>query len=143
MDEPIAADAETSEGELAQLWLAPHGNECLPCYLDRAVTAFGCQGDVRFAARYRDLVAPRATALEARLANAGGYCDCEVLMNAMQPAWHLWKPRRWEEVDGCEIEYEPEPPAEMPPCTRVRSGSTQPCLNWHAMVRPRWSGGRR
>lgn len=143
MEEPITAEAETYVRELAELWLAPHEHECLACYLDRVVAVFGCQDDLRFAGRYRDLAAPRATALEQRLSDAGGYCDCEALLNAMQPAWHLWSPRRWEVIDGRKVPHDAEPPAQMPPCAGVRRGSTQPCLNWHAMVRPRsrWRGG--
>ncbi|SFR99623.1 Protein of unknown function [Agrococcus baldri] len=142
MDEPITAEAESYVRELAELWLAPHEQECLSCYLDRVVAVFGCQGDLRFAGRYRDLAAPRATALERRLSDSGGRCDCEVLMNTMQPAWHLWKPRRTEVVDGWATELDAEPPDEMPHCTGVRRGSTQPCRNWHSMLRPS-SRGRR
>lgn len=143
MDEPITAEAELHVRELAELWLAPHERECLACYLDRAIAAFGCQGDLRFAGRFRDLAAPRATALERRLSDSGGCCDCEVLMNGMQPAWHLWKPRRVEVVEGWATERDAEPPDEMPPCTRVRRGSTQPCRNWHTMLPPRGRGRRR
>lgn len=90
MDEPITTGADASVRELVDLWLAPHERECLACFIDRAVDAFGCQGDLRFTGRYRDLVAPRARALERRLEASGGFCDCEVLMNALQPARHLW-----------------------------------------------------
>ncbi|WP_206445933.1 DUF2695 domain-containing protein [Agrococcus sp. KRD186] len=142
MDEPITAEAEGYVRELAELWLAPHEQECLACYLDRVVAVFGCQGDLRFAGRFRDLTAPRATALERRLSDSGGCCDCEVLTNAMQPAWHLWRPRHWVLVDGLKSQVDAEPPKEMPPCTGVRRGSTQPCRNWHSMLRPSWRARR-
>lgn len=138
MDEPITAEAELYVRELAELWLAPHERECLACYLDRAVTAFGCQGDLRFARRYRDLAAPRATALERRLSDSGGPCDCEALMHGVQPAWHLWAPERWVPTEsGTAAVQRAHPPLEMPACEGVRRGSTQPCPNWHSMRRPR------
>ena len=137
MDEPIAAEAEEHLRELSELWLAPHERECLACYLDRTVTAFGCQGGLRFAQRYRDLRAPRAIALERRLEGSGGFCDCEVLMNAVQPAWHLWTRGSELEADGWEESDGPQPPVVMPACTGVRRGSTQPSRNWHSMQRPR------
>ncbi|MCH1883860.1 DUF2695 domain-containing protein [Agrococcus sp. ARC_14] len=131
--EPIMAEAEAEAHvrELAELWLAPHERECLGCYLDRTITAFGCQGDLRLAARFRDLIAPRAVGLERRLADAGGYCDCEVLANVFQPAAHLWTLSRDEELpNGGWVDIEPEPPAVMPPCSGVRRGSTLPCSHW-------------
>lgn len=137
MDEPLTLEDTTPVRALLEAWLAPHARECLVCFLDRSVHAFGCQGDLRLAARYRDLVAPRATALEARLGSSGGYCDCEVLMNVFQPAWHLWTPSREEELpDGSELFVEAEPPAAMPPCAGVRRGSTRPCRHWHTTRRP-------
>lgn len=159
MEPPITTEAETFVRSLLDDWLAPHPHECLACYLDRAVDAFGCGGDLRLAQHYRDLLAPRATALEQRLEAGGGYCDCEVLMNAVEPARRLWEspPRMLpvaptatdddgddealgEDVDWCDDEYddapELEPPLTMPPCTGVRRGSTQPCDNWELRWRP-------
>ena len=44
---------------------------------------------------------PRATALARTLADGGGFCDCEVLMNVFSPAVRLWTPGRWvENGDG-------------------------------------------
>lgn len=139
MEPSIADEAESYLHGLLEEWAVPQPSECIACYLDRALEGGGCDGDLRFAERYRDLVAPRATALLARLASAGGYCDCEVLVNAMQPAWHLWSTSREIEVDGRSIVLEAEPPESMPPCLGVRRGSTQPCRNWHRMIRRgRW-----
>lgn len=153
MEEPIAAEAEAIVRSLLDEWLTPFERECLACYLQRAVSAFGCDGH-RFAKRYRDLVAPRATALERRLAASGGHCDCEFLMNAVEPARHLWVPPvpqrpaaiddegpDGDELDGLEL-LEPEPPDVMPRCAGVRLGSTQPCSNWAMLWRPRWLPGR-
>lgn len=139
MERSIADEAESYLHGLLEEWAVPQPGECIACYLDRAIEGSGCDGDLRFAERYRDLVAPRATALLARLESAGGYCDCEVLVNAMQPAWHLWSTSREIEVDGSTIVLEAEPPESMPPCLGVRRGSTQPCRNWHRMIRRgRW-----
>ena len=53
--------------------------ECLLCYVHRMLE-LGCTG-LRWAQRYRDLRAPRATALERRLGQRGGFCDCEIFLN--------------------------------------------------------------
>lgn len=165
MEPPITAEAEAFVRSLLDDWLAPHPRECLACYLDRAVETFGCGGDLRHAQRYRDERAPRATALERRLEAGGGYCDCEVLMNAVEPARRLWQspPRALPvapavtddsgvgddaldddpldaDADWYDDRYdeapELEPPLTMPPCTGVRRGSTQPCDNWELRWRP-------
>lgn len=137
MEQSITDDAEAYVRSLLDEWLVPLAGECLPCFLDRALERYDCSGDLRLASHYRDLVAPRATRLEERLAAGGGYCDCEVLCNAVQPAWHLWSTSREVDVDGRTIVLEAEPPDGMPPCAGVRRGSTQPCVHWHRMRRPR------
>lgn len=137
MERSITEDAESYVRSLLDAWLAPATGECLACYLDRVLERYDCDGDLRFAAHYRDLVAPRATQLERRLEAGGGYCDCEVLANVVQPAWHLWSTSREVELDGRTVVLEAEPPEGMPPCAGVRRGSTQPCVHWHRMWRPR------
>ncbi|SDS37098.1 DUF2695 domain-containing protein [Agrococcus carbonis] len=133
---PIVAEAEAHIGELLALWLTPRPGECLPCFLHRSVEAFGCQNDLRFASRYRDLVAPRATRLRERLEACGGYCDCEALMNVFEPARHLWTPAYEEErPGGGAVCSDAEPPERMPPCGGVRRASTRPCGNWYALRR--------
>lgn len=97
----------------------PKAAECLVCYLYRMLE-FGCRGH-EFTARYRDLCAPRATALLRRLARMGACCcECEVFWNAYQP-----NPRFFA-VDA-EGDFVTEP---MPVCHGVRRGSTQPCCLW-------------
>lgn len=113
----------TVEAELRQLSVAltwPRRGECIACYLDRMME-HGCSGQLRWAARYRDLSAPRASGLERRLAAMGGYCDCEVLMNAYIPLAALADPGTV--------------PAHLGPCRRVRPGSTQPCTLWTRRTR--------
>lgn len=137
-DERITAEAEAFVRELQELWLAPRERECLVCYLDRTLRHVGCANDLRLAGRYRDLVAPRAFALERRLADSGGFCDCEVMMNAYEPSWRLWTPA-WEEElpDGGAIVHEADYPKEMPRCAGVRRGSTRGCTNWQVRRRYR------
>ena len=104
----------------------PRERECLACFVVRMLDEFGCDNTLRFAARYRDLRAPRAKALERRLGGMGGYCDCEVLMNAYRLSEHLLERDEFDEL------HEPE---RLPDCRRVRLGSTQPCGNWQRQRR--------
>ena len=114
MDSIVAA-VEAELRDLSVALTGPRRGECLACYLDRMMV-HGCSGELRWARRYRDLVAPRATSLERRLAAMGGYCDCEVLMNAYVPLASVAEPGA--------------APPELGPCRGVRAGSTQPCLVW-------------
>jgi hypothetical protein len=100
---------------------APREGECLLCFVARALTDFGCDNTLRWAGRYRNLRAPRATALEERLSTVGGFCDCEVFLNGYQMRDELC---RW---DGGEIVGWPRP---LPTCRCARRGSTQPCGVW-------------
>jgi hypothetical protein len=59
--------------------MKPRRAECLHCYVYRMLE-FGCRG-LRWAVRYRDMSAPRATALHRRLMSKGAGCDCEIFMN--------------------------------------------------------------
>jgi len=107
METDIEIQAETIVRELADAIISPQAGECLPCYLDRVLHDASCDGSLRLAQLYRDAVAPRAIGLERRLADGGGHCDCEVLLNVY-----------WAESDM------------VRPCLRVRRGSTQPCPLW-------------
>jgi hypothetical protein len=100
--------AEREVAQLAQRLTVPGARECLRCYLVRMLDAFGCDNTHRWTTRWRDLRAPRATALIDRLAERGGCCcDCEVIFN-VYPAYPV--------ADG------------LRPCAGVsRAGSTKPC----------------
>ena len=108
--------------------------KCLLCYVHRMLE-FGCTG-LRRAQRYRDLQAPRATALEHRLGQRGGFCDCEIFLNGytlapeqlVQPPPHL--------VNGIFFEVDPVYPDPVPDCLGVRKGSTRGCDLW--VRRQRW-----
>lgn len=113
--------------ELSQLLTTPKEGECLFCYVHRMLTSHGCNCKLRWAARWRDLRAPRATALERRLGSRGGYCDCEIFMNGWtaSAAITTWDPETDDEIW-------PDP---MPSCPGVRPRSTQSCSLWMRMSR--------
>lgn len=106
----------------------PGAGECLACFVERMVVAYGCSNRLLFVGLWRDRAAPSATALERRLGARGGYCDCEVLHNVY---WRAGWDRAEEEVDDDAAD------APAPPCRGVRRGSTRPCPQW--VSRP--SGG--
>ena len=64
---------------MSSRWLLPQRYECLACYLNRMLD-HGCNG-LKWCTTYRDLRAPRATAMERKFPELGGYCDCEVMAN--------------------------------------------------------------
>lgn len=121
--------AERLLQELSAEITRPQPSECLQCYVARMLDSFGCDTTLRFALRYRDLTAPAAVALQARLARVGGFCDCEIFLNGWWLERRFWesvsRPRRSSEETGATA-----PPAPLPPCGGVRRGSTQPCANW-------------
>jgi Protein of unknown function (DUF2695) len=106
----------------------PKAGECLHCYVYRMLE-FGCTG-LRWAKRYRDSMAPRATALDSRLMSKGAGCDCEIFMNG-------WTLRREHQVYDSEAE-EYDYPEELPACKCVRAGSIQPCDLWVVQPRGGW-----
>lgn len=95
---------------------APAAGECLVCFVLRRVEAAGCDNTLRWARVFRDGSAPGDLGLEKRLAAAGGYCDCEILLNAFVPA--------------AAVDDEEEWPEELPACAGVRAGSAVPCRHW-------------
>jgi Protein of unknown function (DUF2695) len=106
---------------MAKRLTQPRTGECLVCYVGRMLDEFGCDTSLRFARNFRDQVAPRATGLERRLGNMGGFCDCEIFLNGMRLAPHL----RTYGADGEEVAAEL-----LPACAGVRRGSTQACAHW-------------
>lgn len=119
--------------------LTPMPGECLQCFVHRQLLELNCDGSLRFAQHFRDTIVPRATALEKRLTDRGGFCDCEIFMNAYWPNAVLRKQDYWRtRGDGFQEYGEAEPPATMPQCLGVRRGSTQPCGLWQRIRRGRW-----
>ena len=81
--ENLITSTEDQLRELAVSLTDVRDGECLLCYVYRMLE-LGCSG-LRWAGRYRDIRAPRATGLERRLGTMGGFCDCEIFMNAYEP----------------------------------------------------------
>ena len=125
--ESLVTDTERALRILSTALTDPHDGECLLCYVYRMLE-FGCTG-LRWAVRYRDLRAPRATALERRLGERGGYCDCEIFLNGYEPAHELWTPSR---------EHDEDWPEQLPACRGVRAGSTKGCTLWVRQRRGWW-----
>jgi hypothetical protein len=125
------AEAESYLRALGAEVAAVRPGECLYCYVIRMLDAFGCDNNLRWAARFRDLTAPRATALDDRLARMGGYCDCEIFLNGVT--------LRRGSGDADEGDDDDLDPSLVPPCAGVRRGSTRGCANWRRRVRwGRW-----
>ena len=118
-------ELEQHLSDLSAALTAPQPAECVLCYVERMLAAFGCD----CTRRWRDLRVPRATGLERRLGARGGFCDCEVFLNG-------WTLR--EDLLGVDEDGEPAWPAERPPCTEVGPSSSQPCGIWRPWRRPRW-----
>ncbi len=132
---PDAADAAVrlAEEVLAQAAAAvigPDVGECLVCYVHRMMTEFDCDRSLRFALHFRDVRAPRATALARRLVSWGGYCDCEVFLNAFDLHPKYWAPEVIHDNGNCPGIGDSTWPDPLPACLRVRAGSTQPCALW-------------
>jgi hypothetical protein len=106
MADNLPDELESELADLAERLTAPGERECLRCYLLRLVTEFGCDGTYRWTVRWRDVRAAQPRGLLRQLEQRGGFCDCEVLMNAF-----------------------PEYPASRPlPCAGVsKPGSPKPC----------------
>lgn len=114
--------------ELSSALFSPRPGECVLCYVYRMVAEFGCDCRLRFATHYRDLRAPRATGLERRLGQSGGYCDCEIFLNGYEPRPPYSVPVVNDDI--AENESLLTWPDSMPRCAGVRAGSTQPCSLW-------------
>ncbi|WP_277050859.1 DUF2695 domain-containing protein [Ruania albidiflava] len=121
-------DTETYLRQLASELTDPRPGECLLCYVYRMLE-HGCRG-LRWALRYRDQRAPRATALERRLGQVGGYCDCEIFMNGYDlRSAYLGEPGGYAVYNGV-LRRERPYPNPMPGCLGVGRGSTRPCGLW-------------
>ncbi len=129
---PIVTDAEELIRRLAADLTRVRDGECFCCYVARQLDEFSCDHSHRHAVRFRDFVAPRATSLLTRLKSVGACCcDCELFLNGYILHARFWIPER-EEVaeDGVTIVHDAQQPEQLPLCTGVRRGSTQPCANW-------------
>jgi len=121
MNDTIDLQAERLLRRSADALTTPRAGECLCCFVVRMLDDYGCDCTLRFAKRYRDLAAPRASALERRLGQMGGFCDCEIFLNGMRPGDHLCTYDEDGEGTGATVPVT---------CAGVRKGSTQPCRHW-------------
>lgn len=129
MDNTTPADAERHVAALATELTTPDDAECVLCFAARMLERFRCDGSLRWARRWRDLVRPGATALERRLEARGGFCDCEIFWNG----WDLRADLLVTDEDG-----DANWPDVLPSCMGGSSRSAQPCRLWE----PRRRGGR-
>ncbi|MEJ7630829.1 MAG: DUF2695 domain-containing protein [Nocardioidaceae bacterium] len=128
------ARPEGFEGELRthpSALVVPLPHECVACYVWRMLDEFGCNATPRWVRRWRDARAPRATALEQRLARQGGCCDCELFLNVWVHAASL---------SGARDGLAPLARTVSDLCHSVRRGSAQPCTLWVRRPRP-WPRG--
>lgn len=119
----VVRTAEELLSQAATTIIGPAVDECLLCYIHRMLLAFGCDTSLRFALHYRDVRAPRATALSRRLGTGGGYCDCEVFLNAYDLRPEHWTPEVEHQRDGyVEIEEAmwPDPLPAVSACGQAR-----------------------
>lgn len=77
--------AERLVGEAAGRLTSPDGEDCLACYLERMVEQHGCDGTLRWTEHWQAGRPGRVEDLRAWVQARGGYCDCEVLTNALGP----------------------------------------------------------
>lgn len=106
--------------ELAGSLMVPYQNECMICFLMRAMVLLEPAG-FAMTDTYRKFNAPRATKLGARLVRMGVYGDCQLLQAGVMVNDALWDA---ECCPDCGIPYA------VPDCLEVRRGSTQPCKLW-------------
>ena len=121
-DKTIEEEAESYLADVARRITGAREDECLFCYVARMLEEHGCGTSLRFVRSYRDQRAPRATAVERRMGEMGGFCDCEIFLNGMTMARSL-------------LTYDEEAeewlqPEERPGCRGVRLGSTKSCGVW-------------
>ena len=87
-DTTVADRAEQYLKQLDARGEGPHASECLRCYVDRMVAKHGCDNSTRFTAQWLEAVAmPGRRKLLRWFESIGGYCDCEVVMNALSDHW--------------------------------------------------------
>jgi hypothetical protein len=129
-DLTIDQEAEAYVASVADSVIGVRDAECLFCYVARMLGQHGCDTSLRFARHYRDQRAPRATAVERRMGDMGGYCDCEIFLNGMTMA------RSVMTYDDEAEEW--SRPAQVPACRGVRRGSTKSCGNWERRRRWDW-----
>lgn len=115
----------TDTSDTGHRLLDPQVGECVLCYVHRAVTELGCDTTLRWTTRFRELRVPEATALQRRMSDVGGPCDCRIFLEA----YTLVRECLERDVHTDEL----MPPAQRPTCGGVRRSSAQPCRNWQRL----------
>jgi len=118
-DQSFATEMESYLKTLSSRLTSPRSGECLVCYVARMLDEFGCDETLRWARRFRDARAPRATRLVERLQGMGGFCDCEILLNGYA------RSERLARTNEALLSY-----GRTPICLGVPGGSTRPCGAW-------------
>lgn len=136
MNSTPLTEAEEILRDLSTQLTQPTESECLLCYVFRMLD-HGCQG-LRWAQRYRDLRAPRATALEQRLRQHGARCDCGIIVHGYELRFEHLVVELVITERGIVSVGDPEYPDPMPACRGARAGSTKPCALWQRQPRSRW-----
>ncbi|MFC5993473.1 DUF2695 domain-containing protein [Pseudonocardia hispaniensis] len=67
------------------LGLGPAQAAALAHAIEEGVAERGCDGTLRAARNWALRAGTNWTELQKRLCERGGYCDCEVLLNALEP----------------------------------------------------------
>lgn len=127
LNEPAVREAASLLAATALAEMPPHRNECLLCYVSRLLHVLGCDRSLRIAERFREVNAPRATAMARRLKQIGATCDCQI------EAVHGIRSSVIEYEDTLAEQFPDAPRLETAlrfGCYGVRKGSTQPCLGW-------------
>lgn len=84
VDAAVIAAAEEHVRTCLRSALLPRRNDCLACYLHRALEQRECDGKLTLTHEWQGhqrLLRRRTGGLTAWLKSRGGFCDCEVLMN--------------------------------------------------------------
>ena len=108
--------------------LDPQEGECVLCFVTRAVGELGCDGSLRWAARFVQVRVPPATGTVRRLKAYGG-CDCAVVGQG----YDLVREQLVRDVHTDELAR----PDRMPACAGVRRTSARPCRHWERAGRRR------
>ncbi|MGP9816870.1 DUF2695 domain-containing protein [Glutamicibacter sp. 363] len=87
--------------------------ECLACYLDRAMYTASCDGTLRAIEYFAETVAPSQHPLATVIKADGIHCDCEYRMNASRVAGTAERDARGRIT-----------------CQGTSTGSLTPCPNW-------------
>lgn len=106
--------------EMAGGLMVPYQNECMVCFLWRAMSLLKPYGFAMTTA-YQRHSAPRATPLIGRLLRLNIFNDRQLLQTGVVINEAIWNT---ELCPDCGIPYS------VPDCLEVRRGSTQPCKLW-------------